>query len=73
MIACWLRQHSDYDGSFWNYWIVPQDVGGNANPNKIIFTTTQTGYIVHEGEHAITYASWEIILKQKSVPMLLGL
>lgn len=50
MITCWLRQHSDYDGSFWNYWIVPQDVGGNVNPNRIIFTTTQTGNIAPEGE-----------------------
>ncbi|MCT6986010.1 antirestriction protein, partial [Salmonella enterica subsp. enterica serovar Senftenberg] len=45
MIASWLRQHSNYDGGFWNYWIIPQGVGGNVAPNRIIFTTTQTGYI----------------------------
>jgi hypothetical protein len=50
MIACWLRQHSDYDGGFWNYWIVPKDIGGNVNPKIIIFTTTQTGYIAPGGE-----------------------
>ena len=50
MIASWLRQHSDYDGGFWNYWIIPQGVGGNVAPNKIIFTTTQTGYIAPAGE-----------------------
>lgn len=33
MIASWLRQHSDYDGGFWNYWIIPQGTGGNIAPN----------------------------------------
>ncbi|EGI8540421.1 antirestriction protein [Salmonella enterica] len=50
MIASWLRQHSDYDGGFWNYWIISQGIGGNVAPNKIIFTTTQTGYIAPAGE-----------------------
>ncbi|WP_095907171.1 antirestriction protein [Enterobacter cloacae] len=50
MIASWLRQHSDYDGGFWSYWIIPQGIGGNVAPNKIIVTTTQTGYIAPEGE-----------------------
>ncbi|ELA5064439.1 antirestriction protein [Salmonella enterica subsp. enterica] len=50
MIASWLRQYSDYDGGFWSYWIIPQGVGGNVAPNKIIFTTTQTGYIAPAGE-----------------------
>ncbi|SUG44899.1 Antirestriction protein [Salmonella enterica subsp. arizonae] len=49
MIASWLRQHSNYDGGFWNYWIIPQGVGGNVAPNRIIFTTTQTGYIAPAG------------------------
>ena len=34
MIASWLRQHSDYDGGFWNYWIIPQGVGGNVAPGN---------------------------------------
>lgn len=46
----WLRQHSDYDGGFWSYWIIPQGVGGNIAPNRIQFITTQTGYIAPEGE-----------------------
>ncbi|EDI0448422.1 antirestriction protein [Salmonella enterica subsp. enterica serovar Newport] len=50
MIASWLRQYSDYDGGFWSYWIIPQGVGGNVAPNKIIFTTTQIGYIAPAGE-----------------------
>jgi hypothetical protein len=45
MAASWLRQHSDYDGGFWSYWIIPQGVGGNITPNRIQFITTQTGYI----------------------------
>jgi hypothetical protein len=44
MAASWLRQHSDYDGGFWSYWIIPQGVGGNITPNRIQFITTQTGY-----------------------------
>jgi len=50
MIASWLRQHSDYDGGFWNYWIIPQGTGGNVAPNCVRFTTAQTGYIAPEGE-----------------------
>lgn len=50
MIASWLRQHSDYDGGIWNYWIIPWGVCDNVAPNRIIFTTSQTGYIVLEGE-----------------------
>lgn len=50
MIASWLRQHSDYDGGFWNYWIIPQGTGGNVAPNCVRFTTAQTGYIALEGE-----------------------
>ena len=46
----WLRQHSDYDGGFWSYWIIPQGVGGNIAPNRIQFITTQTRYIAAEGE-----------------------
>lgn len=46
----WLRQHSDYDGGFWSYWIIPQGVGGNIAPNRIQFITTQTRYIAPEGE-----------------------
>ncbi|MBL9580424.1 antirestriction protein, partial [Klebsiella pneumoniae] len=44
------RQHSDYDGGFWSYWIIPQGVGGNITPGRIQFITTQTGYIAPEGE-----------------------
>ncbi len=50
MVARWLRQHSDYNGGFWNYWIIPQGGGGNVAPNRVIYTTTQTGYISSEGE-----------------------
>jgi len=50
MIASWLRQHSDYDGGFWNYWIIPQGTAGNVAPNRIVFTTTQTGYIAPQGK-----------------------
>lgn len=50
MIASWLRQHSDYDGGFWDYWIIPQGTGGNVAPNRIIFTTAQTGYIAPQGK-----------------------
>jgi hypothetical protein len=50
MAASWLRQHSDYDGGSWSYWIIPQGVGGNIAPNRIQFITTQTGYIAPEGE-----------------------
>lgn len=46
----WLRQHSDYDGGFWSYWIIPQGVGGNIAPNRIQFITSQTGYIAPEGK-----------------------
>ena len=48
MVASWLRQHSDYDGGFWSYWIIPQGVGGNITPNRIQFITTQTGYMAPE-------------------------
>ncbi len=50
MIASWLRQHSDYDGDFWRYWIIPQGTGGNVAQNCVRFTTAQTGYIAPEGE-----------------------
>lgn len=50
MVADWLRQHSDYDGGYWNYWVIPQGTGGNVAPNSIRFTTTDTGYIAPEGE-----------------------
>nr|CAC9194834.1 Uncharacterised protein [Escherichia coli] len=70
MIASWLRQHSDYDGGFWSYWIIPQGVGGNVAPNRIIFTTTQTGYIALKENNAITCAFTVIILNQRSVPTL---
>lgn len=50
MAADWLRQHSDYDGGYWDYWIIPQGTGGNVAPNSIRFTTTDTGYIAPEGE-----------------------
>lgn len=52
MVASWLRKHSDYDGGFWNYWIIPQSVGGNVAPNSIRFTTAQTGYIAPEREQS---------------------
>ena len=50
MAASWLRQHSEYDGGSWSYWVIPQVVGGNIAPNSIQFITTQTGYIAPEGE-----------------------
>lgn len=50
MINSWLHQHSDYDGGFWNYWMIPQGIGGNVSPNTIFFTTKETGYIAPEGE-----------------------
>ena len=50
MAANWLRQHSEYDGGSWSYWVIPQGVGGNIAPNSIQFITTQTGYIAPEGE-----------------------
>ena len=50
MVADWLRQHSDYDGGYWHYWVIPQGTGGNVAPNSIRFTTTDTGYIAPEGE-----------------------
>ncbi|BCH47571.1 hypothetical protein KAM260_54620 (plasmid) [Klebsiella pneumoniae] len=50
MAADWLRQYSNYDGGFWNYWVIPQGIGGSVEPNRIIFTTSRTGYIAPEGE-----------------------
>ena len=50
MAASWLRQHSEYDGGSWSYWVIPQGVGRNIAPNSIQFITTQTGYIAPEGE-----------------------
>ncbi|WP_368758751.1 antirestriction protein [Klebsiella oxytoca] len=50
MASSWLRQHSDYDGGFWSYWIIPQGVSGNITLSRIQFMTTQTGYIAPEGE-----------------------
>ena len=50
MVADWLRQHSDYEGGYWHYWVIPQGTGGNVAPNCIRFTTTKTGYIAPEGE-----------------------
>ena len=35
MVASWLRQYSDYSNSIWDYWIIPQGVGGNVAPNRI--------------------------------------
>ena len=52
MAASWLRQHSDYDGGFWSYWIISQGVGGNITPNRIQFITTQTGSIAPEGKQS---------------------
>lgn len=40
MAASWLRQHSEYDGGSWSYWVIPQGVGGNIAPNSIQFITT---------------------------------
>ncbi|MEX0529930.1 antirestriction protein [Raoultella terrigena] len=50
MAASWLRQYSDYSNGAWDYWIIPQGVGGNVAPNRIQFITTQTGYIAPAGE-----------------------
>jgi hypothetical protein len=50
MIASWLRQHSDYDGGFWNYYVIPKGVTGSIAPHTDIILATQTGYIAPEGE-----------------------
>lgn len=50
MISSWLRQHSDYDGGYWNYWIILQGAGGKVAPARIIFTRSQNGYIALEAD-----------------------
>lgn len=51
MAADWLRQYSNYDGGFWNYCGLFRRVHWRrCEPNRIIFTTSRTGYIAPEGE-----------------------
>lgn len=69
MAASWLRQHSDYDGGFWSYWIIPQGVGGNITPNRLQFITTQTGSLRRKESSLTGCASPAIILTVTSAPM----
>jgi hypothetical protein len=69
MAASWLRQHSDYDGGFWSYWIIPQGVGGNITPTAFSSSPRRPG-ISHRKENDLTgCASPAIILTVTSAPM----
>jgi hypothetical protein len=68
-LASWLRQHSDYDGGFWSYWIIPQGVGGNITPTASSSSPRRPG-ISRRKENSLTgCASPAIILTVTSAPM----
>jgi hypothetical protein len=69
MAASWLRQHSDYDGGFWSYWIIPQGVGGNITRTAFSSSPRRPG-ILRRKENSLTgCASPAIILTVTSAPM----
>jgi hypothetical protein len=69
MAASWLRQHSDYDGGFWSYWIIPQGVGGNITRTVFSSSPRRPG-ILRRKENSLTgCASPAIILTVTSAPM----
>lgn len=48
LAADWLRQHSDYDGGSWSYYLIPQGLSGKIAPHTTISTSVRTGFIAPE-------------------------
>jgi hypothetical protein len=69
MAASWLRQHSDYDGGFWSYWIIPQGVGGNITPTASSSSPRRPDISRRKVSSLTGCASPEIILTVTSAPM----
>lgn len=69
MAAGWLRQHSDYDGGFWSYWIIPQGVGGNITQAAFSSSPRRPGTLHLKGSSVTGCISPETILRVKSAPM----
>lgn len=44
MVMNWLSQHSDYDGGYWHYFVIPEGSEGKIAPHTTVKLKT-TGYI----------------------------
>lgn len=44
MVMDWLTRHSDYDGGYWNYFVIPEGSEGKIAPHTAV-TLKTTGYI----------------------------
>ena len=44
MVMDWLTRHSDYDGGYWNYFVIPEWSEGKIAPHTTVRLKT-TGYI----------------------------
>ena len=51
MVMNWLSQHSDYDGGYWNYFVIPEGAEGKIAPHTDVRLKT-TGYIAPDFESA---------------------
>lgn len=69
MAASWLRQHSDYDGGFWSYWIISQGVGGNITRTVFSSSPRRPGTLRRKENSLTGCASPAIILTVTSAPM----
>nr|WP_230354332.1 antirestriction protein [Lelliottia sp. WAP21] len=49
MVMNWLSQHSDYDGGYWNYFVIPEGAEGKIAPHTYARLKT-TGYIAPDFE-----------------------
>lgn len=55
MVMNWLSQHSDYDGGYWHYFVIPEGAEGRIAPHTDARLKT-TGYIAPDFEG--TYRIW---------------
>lgn len=69
MAASWLRQHSEYDGGSWSYWLFHRVLAGILHPTASSSLPRRPD-ISHQKVSSVTgCASREIISKVRSAPM----
>ena len=51
MVMDWLTRHSDYDGGYWNYFVIPEGSEGKIAPHTTA-TLKTTGYIAPDFDRA---------------------
>lgn len=49
MVMDWLSRHSDYEGGYWNYFVIPEGSEGTIGPHSTV-TLKTTGYIAPDFE-----------------------